>query len=274
MRFQSSVAVVTPLALAGAAVNAENAIGAVDSVVSTSHVNSPSTTNDSSPMKRRLIQKIKKRNQLFGNNISSNSKQSGMPDVGILSRSSDTPRFLQDETDDGVDFFCPRTTCPSTLCDCAEAGGSLEKCSTELQSVCLNGQLGDCVFKDYVHVYQSVYCPFTFCLNDGFLENQCDCAFYDLYCAQIQEDKVKCDLLKADAGEDEKMPFFGCDETDLASICDQSKSCKEKGDLNGLPIGEWKGMAYRMNDAGGRSSSGLVLGTLGLLSAFLFMMNN
>lgn len=271
MRFQSTVAVVTPLALAGAAVNAENTISAVD----TSNVNSPTTTNDSAPMKRRLLQKIKKRNQLFGNNASSSSKQSGMPDVGILShRSSDTPRFLEGETDDGVDFFCPRTTCPSALCDCAESGGSLEKCSTELQSVCLNGQLGDCVFRDYVEVYQSVYCPFTFCLNDGFLENQCDCAFYDLYCAQIQEDKVKCDLLNADADADEKMPFFGCDETDLAAVCDQSKSCKEKGDLNGLPIGEWKGMAYRMNDAGGRSSSGLVLGTLGLLSAFLFMMNN
>jgi len=278
MRFQSSVAVVTPLALAGAAVvSAENTIGAVDNVVSTtSHVNSPSTTNsDNAPMKRRLLQKIKKRNQLFDNiKSSSNSKQSGMPDVGILSRSSDAPRFLEGATDDGIDFFCPRTTCPSALCDCAEGGGSLERCASELQSVCLNGQLGDCVFRDYVQVYQSVYCPFTFCLNDGFLENQCDCAFYDLYCAQIQEDKVKCDLLKADAGADEKMPFFGCDETELAAVCDQSKSCKEQGDLNGLPLGEWKGMAYRMNDAGGRSSSGVVLGALGLLSAFLLMMNN
>ena len=278
MRLQSSVAVATtPLALAGVAVSAENTIGAVDhiAVETTQDVNSPSTTNnDRAPMKRRLLQKIKRRNQLFGNSVSPDSKQNGMPDVGILSGSSDTPRFLEGENDDGVTFFCPRTTCPSTLCDCAEEGGSLEKCSTELQSVCLNGQLGDCVFRDYVQVYQSVYCPFTFCLNDGFLENQCDCAFYDLYCAQIQEDKVKCDLLNSDAGADEKMPFFGCDETELAAICDQSKSCKENGDLNGLPLGEWKGMAYRMNDAGRRSSSGVLWGALGLLSAFIFLMNN
>ena len=285
MRLQSSVAAVTPLALAGVAVSAEkNTIGGVDhndiSVATTQdYVNTPSTTNnDSAPMKRRFLQKIKRRNQIFGNGVSSssNNKQNGMPDVGILSRSrsSDTPRFLQGD-DDGVTFFCPRTTCPSALCDCAEDGGSLEQCSTELQSVCLNGKLADCVFSDYVQVYQSVYCPFTFCLNDGFQENQCDCAFYDLYCAQIQEDKAKCDeLLNADAGTDEKMPFFGCDETTLVEICDQSKSCREQGDLNGLPLGEWKGMAYRMNDAGGRSSSGVIWGTLGLLSAFMFLMNN
>jgi hypothetical protein len=283
MRFQSSVAVAAPLALAtGAAVSAES-IGAVDNAVSSSQMmNSLSTTNnENAPMTRRLLQKYKKRKQLFGNNassISSKRNNAGMPDVGILSKSSDTPRFLDGVATDGDEatFFCPRTTCPQALCDCAENGGSLEMCSPELQSVCLNGQLADCVFSDYVEVYRNVYCAFTFCLNDGFLENQCDCAFYDMYCAQIQEDKDKCNLINADADADvENMPFFGCDETELATVCNQAKSCKDSGDLNGLPLGEWKGMAYRMNGAaGGKSSSGVVMGALGLLSAFLFLLNN
>jgi hypothetical protein len=280
MRFQSTVAVVAPLALAGASVSAET-IDAVDNVVSASQANSPSTTKSrNAPMKRRLLQKFKKRKQLFGNNdASSNSKRNtaGMPDVGILSKSG-TPRFLQEDTDDEVTFFCPRDTCPQALCDCAEEGGSLENCSSELQSVCMNGQLSDCVFVDYVSVYRDVYCPFTFCLNDGFLENQCNCAFYEMYCAQILSDKEKCALLNADSGtgDDEKMPFFGCDEADLASVCDEAKSCKDSGDLNGVPLGEWKGLAYKMNGAGGRiSSSGVAFGAaLGLLSAFLFVMNN
>ena len=274
MRFQSSVAVVTPLALAGAAVvSAENNVD----VVSSSHVNSLSTTNeDIAPMKRRLLQKIKKRNQIFGSNAVTQSSQNdaAMPDVGILSSSQSTPRFLQEGTDDGIQFFCPRTTCPSVLCDCAEEGGSLERCSKQLTDVCLAGKLQDCVFSDYIEVYTSVYCPFTFCLDDGFEENQCDCAFYDMYCGQIQEDKKKCELLKADGGEEEKMPFFGCDETDLADVCDQAKSCKDNGDLKGLPIEEWKTVAYRMNGAGGRGISGVVVGALGLLSAFLFLLNN
>jgi hypothetical protein len=276
MRFQSSVAVVAPLALAGASVSAET-IGAVDNVVSASQANSPSTTNnnENAPMKSRLLQKFKKRKQLLGKNDASSSNAAGMPDVGILSKSGTPPRFLQES--DQVQFFCPRDTCTQDLCDCAEEGGSLERCSKELKEVCINGMLDQCVFGDYVEVYRNVYCLFTFCLDDKFPESKCDCAFYDMYCAQIQEDKAKCDdLLNADAGADEKMPFFGCDENELASVCDQAKSCKDSGDLNGLPLGEWKGMAYKMNGAGGRiSSSGAVFGAaLGLLSAFLFMMNN
>ena len=163
MRIQPSISVVAPLALGGAAASAEKT-GALDNVVTLS--NSLSATNNENaptPMKRRLFQKLKKRRQLQAS-MSDNNKQgnaAGMPDVGILAKKPDSdPRFLQDSDSTGADdtdeiqFFCPRTTCPSALCDCAESGGSLEKCSNELQSVCLNGQLGNCVFHEYVEVYQ------------------------------------------------------------------------------------------------------------------------
>jgi hypothetical protein len=244
------------------------------------------TKNENAPIvKRRLLHKFNKRRQLHQQQGNSNNNVAAagmMPDVGILG----SPRFLQDETttttaEDEIQFYCPRTTCPAALCDCAESGGSLERCSNELQSVCLNGQLDDCVFHEYVEVYKTVYCGFTFCLNDGdFQDNQCDCAFYDMYCDQIQADKETCNLINADSGGDggnEKMPFFGCDETELATICDQAKSCKDNGDLKGVPVEEWKGMAFRMNGAGGRSSSSssvLVMASLGLLSTFVFMWNN
>lgn len=180
---------------------------------------------------RRLLQRFKARKQR-----AYNPEQSvvGAPDTGILN--NNLPRFLQD-----YEYYCPRDTCPSELCDCADEGGALEDCTSQLQSVCLAGKLGDCVYEGYVPVYQAVYCPFVSCLGEGFRENQCDCAFYDLYCSRLTGDECKSIIPTASDGVDKK-PFFGCDETELASVCDQAKSCKTAGDLQGLPdLGTWVG---------------------------------
>lgn len=203
-------------------------------------------TETKKPTKRRLLHTLQKRKEkAYQRHLmklnAAQSSASSQPDVGILSSSQSTiPRFLAD-----YDYYCPEDTCPKELCDCANAGGSLEDCSTELQSVCAAGRLEDCVFEEYVPVYQEVYCPWTMCLDDGFMVNQCDCAFYEMYCNRLNGEECE-DIIKhaAESDEEDKKPFFGCDESELKDVCDQAKVCKERGDLNGLPdLGSWQGTA-------------------------------
>ena len=190
----------------------------------------------------RLLHTLQKRKerayQRHLGELQSNAAESNAnPDVGILSSSktSDPPRFLAD-----YDYYCPRDTCPTELCDCADAGGSLEDCSPQLQNVCNAGRLSDCVFEEYVAVYQEVYCPWTMCLGQGSRLNQCDCAFYEMYCTRLNSEE--CENVSVEDDEDNKI--FGCDKTEIASVCDQAKECKAKGDLNGLPdLGSWQGSA-------------------------------
>ncbi|KAL7464374.1 hypothetical protein ACHAXS_004707 [Conticribra weissflogii] len=203
-------------------------------------------TEKKKPTKRRLLHTLQKRKEkAYQRHLmklnAAQSSASSQPDVGILSSSQSTiPRFLAD-----YDYYCPEDTCPKELCDCANAGGSLEDCSTELQNVCAAGRLEDCVFEEYVPVYQEVYCPWTMCLDDGFMVNQCDCAFYEMYCNRLNGEECE-DIIKhaAESDEEDKKPFFGCDESELKDVCDQAKVCKERGDLNGLPdLGSWQGTA-------------------------------
>merc|ERR1712194_694033 len=72
--------------------------------------------------------------------------------------------------------------------------------------------------------------------------NQCDCAFYELYCNRLEGEECTPFLQEADPSEPDKKPFFGCDKRELDGICDEAKSCKAKGDLQGLPqLGTWQG---------------------------------
>jgi len=218
---------------------------------------------------RRLLQKFKKRKERAYN---ANTQEGGAVDLGIFSKRENAPRFLQDD----YDYYCPHDTCPTELCDCADAGGSLEDCTTELQSVCAAGKLGDCVFEEYVQVYQEVYCPFVSCVGEGFRENQCDCAFYELYCERLHGGECE-EVLGVAVASDEpdKKPFFGCDETEMANVCEQAKSCKEKGDLQGLPdLGSWKGsvMTGIRNDSSKLGGRTLVAGAA-MLSTLWLMVN-
>eukprot|EP01083_Nonionella_stella_P088725 247473_1 len=210
----------------------------------------------------RLLQKMKKR-------ISASSGKS-QADIGILASESDTPRFLQED----YDYYCPRETCPSELCDCADSGGSLEDCTTELQSVCRSGSLGDCVFEEYVQVYQEVYCPFVACTVEGFRENQCDCAFYDLYCSRLSGDECNT-ALQVTTDETDKKPFFGCDETELRSVCDEAHSCRDRGDLQGLPdLGTWKGSVTQgIKNSGEKLGGRSAVAGVTLLSMLWLMVN-
>mmetsp|Transcript_8821 Transcript_8821/g.18349 ORF Transcript_8821/g.18349 Transcript_8821/m.18349 type:complete len:311 (+) Transcript_8821:148-1080(+) len=233
------------------------------------------------PTKRRLLHTLQKRKEkayqrhLMKQNAAQ-SPASAQPDVGILSSSQSTiPRFLAD-----YDYYCPEDTCPKELCDCANAGGSLEDCSTELQNVCASGRLQDCVFEEYVPVYQEVYCPWTMCLDGGFRVNQCDCAFYEMYCNRLNGEECE-DVIKhaADSDEEDKKPFFGCDEAEMKDVCDQAKVCKERGDLNGLPdLGTWQGTGVvgiqKAVDSGSeRLGSGGVLAGVTIISYLLYVMN-
>lgn len=219
----------------------------------------------------RLLQKFKtRRERLFDSR--SRNKDSDNADLGVLK--SGTPRFLQDDND--YDYYCPEDSCPSELCECANSGGSLEDCTPQLEAVCRAGKLGDCVFKDYVQVYEEVYCPFVACVGEGFRENQCDCAFYELYCERLQGAECE-EVVGVASDEPDKKPFFGCDEAELASVCDEAKSCKTRGDLQGLPeLGEWKGSVLTglPKSSGERMGvGGIVAGGAALLSTLWLMVN-
>jgi hypothetical protein len=181
--------------------------------------------------RHRLLQKFMKRKESTNNaNVET--------DIGILANNNTPRRFLQEQE---YDYYCPRDTCPTELCDCADGGGSLEDCTAELQSVCKAGRLGDCVFQDYIQVYQEVYCPFVSCVDGGFRENQCDCAFYELYCDRLTSDECSSGVTGISANDPDKTLFFGCDAEQVANVCDQAKACKERGDLQGLDLGTWEG---------------------------------
>lgn len=226
-------------------------------------LSTPTTNNNKSNKKHRLLMKFKKRQD--------SEKHGGEnADVGVLSKSN-TPRFLEEEDD--YEYYCPRETCPEALCDCAEKGGSLEDCTSELKQVCHDGLLGDCVYKSYVQVYQEVYCPFVACVAEGFREKQCDCAFYDLYCARLNSNECTPFLQT----EPDKKPFFGCDETELSNVCSEATSCKSKGDLQGLPeLGTWKGSVQtgiKPQISGERVGGPSVVAGVTLLSMLWLMVN-
>jgi hypothetical protein len=135
----------------------------------------------------------------------------------------------------------------------------------------VQGKLGDCVYEGYIAVYQTVYCPFVSCLGEGFRQNQCDCAFYDLYCARLNGEECREVVPSNTDGGSDKKPFFGCDEEELKNVCDQAKACKDSGDLNGLPdLGQWVGtstVGIKGNSAS-RACTGIITGVTLLSSAF------
>lgn len=230
------------------------------------------TNGNGKRTQHRLLQKFKKRKERAFNAQLQNqgNGEAHAADVGILSTKSDTPRFLETS----YDYFCPRQTCPAELCDCADSGGSLEDCTTELQNVCRAGRLGDCVFKDYVKVYEEVYCPFVSCVGEGFRENQCDCAFYELYCSRLGSGECNT-ALQVSSDDPDKKPFFGCDETELKNVCDQAHTCKAAGDLQGLPdLGTWQGsVTTGIRNSGESVGGGMIMAGVTLLSTFWLMVN-
>lgn len=224
-----------------------------------------SPTNNHKP--RRLLQRMKKRREAHFTTTTNNNKfdnSASDSDIGILGRSNgNAPRFLQEND---YDYYCPRETCPTELCDCADGGGSLEDCVDQLQAVCREGKLDQCVFKGYVEMYQDVYCPFASCAASGHRENQCDCAFYQLYCDKLQNCK---------SDDPDKKPFFGCDEDELLAMCDEAKACADRGDLQGLDLGEWTGAGSIGLPNGGDKLGGgsVVLGVTFLSMLWAMVMN-
>ena len=226
---------------------------------------------DKSSIPRRLLQRLKRRKDA-ATFTRRNQNQSGgkKSDVGILSKSA--PRFLQDSD---YEYYCPRDTCPTELCDCADSGGSLEDCTNELQTVCRAGKLSDCVYAAYVKVYEEVYCPFVSCVDQGFHEDQCDCAFYELYCSRLKSDDCA-EIVHVSTDDADFKPLFGCDETSVATVCDQATVCKNKGDLQGLDLGTWKGAVATgiMSESSGEKFGTVnVLAGVTLLSMIWLMVN-
>ncbi|KAL3821687.1 hypothetical protein ACHAXA_003245 [Cyclostephanos tholiformis] len=267
MHFQIAASILTGCV----AVNAVADARAATDVSNAASISSSSVTlsHEMNNRPRRLLQRLKKRRDAATFTHRNQNQSEEGSDVGILAKSA--PRFLQD-TD--YEYYCPRDTCPTELCDCADSGGSLEDCTSELQSVCRDGKLGDCVYAAYVKVYEDVYCPFVSCVDQGFREDQCDCAFYELYCSRLKSEECS-EILNFSTDDADKKPFFGCDETSVAAVCDTATACKNKGDLQGLDIGTWQGAVATgmMKNAGDKFGGRDALMGLSLLSVIWLLVN-
>ncbi|KAL7549912.1 hypothetical protein ACHAWF_016547 [Thalassiosira exigua] len=95
------------------------------------------------------------------------------------------------------EFVCP-TFCPEEFCNCARSdeGGDAERCAPELNMVCEQDLLAECVPDRYLKFYTSTYCPFAKCLAvDSRPYAECSCDYYDAYCKAyytFQESMEKC----------------------------------------------------------------------------------
>jgi len=91
-------------------------------------------------------------------------------------RQSDTPRFLQNSG-----WTCP-TGCPKEFCKCAEKYGEVKECAKEMDNLCVEGLVSECVPGDYLPFYYQTYCPFAECLRTNNAYHDCSCQYYRDYC--------------------------------------------------------------------------------------------
>ncbi|KAL7468606.1 hypothetical protein ACHAXS_008836 [Conticribra weissflogii] len=90
-------------------------------------------------------------------------------------RNGQTPRFLQNS------FICP-ANCPKDFCKCAEKHGNGLDCAKELNEICVDGTLFECVPYEFLTYYEETYCPFAACIRNGGKYWECECEFQRDYC--------------------------------------------------------------------------------------------
>ncbi|KAL7515781.1 hypothetical protein ACHAWX_000858 [Stephanocyclus meneghinianus] len=100
-------------------------------------------------------------------------------------------RFLQKS-----DWKCP-TNCPENFCKCAKRHGEVKECAKEMDDLCLNGSVSDCVPYEYLPFYYQTYCPFSECIVAKNPYQDCSCQYYRDYCTlyyAFNESTDKCNI--------------------------------------------------------------------------------
>mmetsp|Transcript_11359 Transcript_11359/g.23944 ORF Transcript_11359/g.23944 Transcript_11359/m.23944 type:complete len:548 (-) Transcript_11359:450-2093(-) len=95
-------------------------------------------------------------------------------------RNGQTSRFLQSS------FICP-ANCPKDFCKCAEKHGNGVDCVKELNDICVDGMLFECVPYEFITYYEETYCPFAACMRNGGKYWECECEFQRDYCNMYYE---------------------------------------------------------------------------------------
>ena len=104
---------------------------------------------------------------------------------------SDIPRFLQNDS-----WSCP-SNCPRDFCRCAKKFGEVKHCTKEMDKLCLNGIVSECVPNDFLPFYYQTYCPFSECVVAKNAYQDCSCQYYRDYCTlyyAFNESTEKCGI--------------------------------------------------------------------------------
>eukprot|EP00804_Cyclotella_cryptica_P030678 CCRYP_009113-RA/>CCRYP_009113-RA protein AED:0.08 eAED:0.08 QI:160/1/1/1/0.71/0.62/8/1037/466 len=107
------------------------------------------------------------------------------------SNRSPSGRFLQNSG-----WTCP-TNCPEDFCKCAKKNGEVKDCAKQMDDLCLNGLVSECVPYDYLPFYYQTYCPFSECIVANNPYQDCSCQYYRDYCTlyyAFNESTYKCNI--------------------------------------------------------------------------------
>lgn len=102
-----------------------------------------------------------------------------------------TPRFLQNSG-----WSCP-SNCPKEFCKCAQKYGEVKHCTKEMDNLCIDGIVSECVPGDYLPFYYQTYCPFAECIVANNAYQDCSCQYYRDYCSlyyAFDESTSKCNI--------------------------------------------------------------------------------
>ena len=135
------------------------------------------------------------------------------------SRAETVPRFLQSSS-----WNCP-SGCPKEFCRCAQKHGEVKHCANQMDDLCFEGLVSECVPEEYLPFYYQTYCPFSECIVAKNAYHDCSCQYYRDYCTlyyAFNESTSKCNIAaccEAAGNVDEKIECLpGLQHTFLPTI--------------------------------------------------------
>lgn len=155
----------------------------------------------------------------------------------LTSPREDTPRFLQNSS-----WSCP-SGCPKEFCKCAQKHGEVKHCTKEMDELCLNGLVSECVPNDYLPFYYQTYCPFSECIVANNAYHDCSCQYYRDYCTlyyAFNESTSKCNIAaccEAAVDQDSKIMCLPGLQPSISPTMNPTTSMEPSGmpSLSGVP---------------------------------------
>jgi len=142
------------------------------------------------------------------------------PDLGVLARSSchegrchDKPDISSwaTQTSRRLAFYCPIATCPEEFCTCQQSS-TFRGCATEINSICISGDIPNCLDAYYTVFYETIYCNLASCyLDDVRKTEDCICDYHQDYCNLYSDEET------------------GGEHCAIATCCDHAGMTNKKG---------------------------------------------